>query len=108
VWRLACPKSPHDLIFPNLDGRPMSYWNLMARGFHPALTRAGIRRIRFHDLNSSTAAQQTADQTLEPPFRMPQESQAVPSVPGIDGPPHAFLARSMVLGGRVEMAPAAL
>ncbi|MEJ0007873.1 MAG: tyrosine-type recombinase/integrase [Steroidobacteraceae bacterium] len=43
VWRLACPQSPHDLIFPNLDGRPMSYWNLMARGFHPALKRAGIR-----------------------------------------------------------------
>ncbi len=28
----------------------MSYWNLTARGFHPALKRAGIRRIRFHDL----------------------------------------------------------
>ena len=56
VWRLACPKSPHDLIFPNLDGRPMSYWNLMARGFHPALKRAGIRRIRFHDLRHTFAS----------------------------------------------------
>jgi integrase len=56
VWRLACPRSPHDLIFPNLDGRPMSYWNLMARGFHPALKRAGIRRIRFHDLRHTYAS----------------------------------------------------
>ena len=56
VWRLACPKSPHDLIFSNLDGRPMSYWNLMARGFHPALKRAGIRKIRFHDLRHTFAS----------------------------------------------------
>jgi len=53
VWRLACPKGSHDLIFPNLDGRPMSYRNLVARGFHPALKRAGIRRIRIHDLRRS-------------------------------------------------------
>ncbi len=50
VWRLACPNSPYDLIFPNLDGQPMSHSNLMRRGFHAALKRAGIRRIRFHDL----------------------------------------------------------
>jgi integrase len=56
LWRLACPNGPHDLIFPNLDGRPMSYWNLMARGFHPALKRAGIRRIRFHDLRHTFAS----------------------------------------------------
>jgi len=56
VWRLACPKGPHDLIFPNLDGRPMSCRNLIARGFHPALKRAGIRRIRFHDLRHTFAS----------------------------------------------------
>lgn len=50
------PQGPADLIFPNLDGRPMSYWNLMARGFHPALKRAGIRRIRFHDLRHTFAS----------------------------------------------------
>ena len=49
VWRLACPSSPYDLIFPNLDGKPMSHSNLMTRGFHPALKRAGIRRVRFHE-----------------------------------------------------------
>jgi integrase len=56
VWRLACPKGPYDLIFPNLDGRPMSYSNLITRGFHPARKRAGIRRIRFHDLRHTYAS----------------------------------------------------
>ncbi len=56
VWRLACPESPYDLIFPNLDGQPMSYSNLITRGFHPARKRAGIRRIRFHDLRHTFAS----------------------------------------------------
>jgi integrase len=56
AWRLACPKSPHDLIFPNLDGRPMSYSNLITRGFHPARKRACIRKIRFHDLRHTFAS----------------------------------------------------
>jgi integrase len=56
VWRLACPKGEYDLIFPNLDGRPMSYSNLITRGFHPALKRAGVRRIRFHDLRHTFAS----------------------------------------------------
>jgi integrase len=56
VWRLACPKGPYDLIFPNLDGQPMSYSNLITRGFHPARKRAGIRRIRFHHLRHTYAS----------------------------------------------------
>jgi integrase len=50
VWRLACPKGDDDLVFPNLDGNAMSPANLVHRGFEPALRRAGLRRIRFHDL----------------------------------------------------------
>lgn len=56
VWRLACPHSPHDLVFPNLVGRPMSHTNLRQRGFYPALQRAGLRRIRFHDLRHTFAS----------------------------------------------------
>jgi integrase len=54
--RLACPKGPYNLIFPNLDGQPMSYSNLITRGFHPARKRAGIRKIRFHDLRHTYAS----------------------------------------------------
>ena len=56
AWRLACPDSAHDLIFPNLDGQPMNYSNLMTRGIHPARKRAGIRKIRFHDLRHTFAS----------------------------------------------------
>jgi integrase len=56
VWRLACPNSQYDLVFPNLDGQPMSHANLLQRGFYPALKRAGIRRIRFHDLRHTFAS----------------------------------------------------
>lgn len=49
-WRLRCPKGELDLAFPNGAGNPESHSNLLTRGFYPALRRAGLRRIRFHDL----------------------------------------------------------
>lgn len=55
-WRLECPKGPDDLIFPNLAGNPMSAGNLLQRGFYPALRRAGLRKIRFHDLRHTFAS----------------------------------------------------
>jgi integrase len=55
-WRLACPKGKHDLVFPNLVGNPISAANLLQRGFYPALRRAGLRRIRFHDLRHTFAS----------------------------------------------------
>ena len=55
-WRLACPKGRDDLVFPNLAGNPMSNTNLLQRGFYPALRRAGLRKIRFHDLRHTFAS----------------------------------------------------
>ncbi len=56
TWRLACPNGGDDLVFPNLAGNPMSSTNLLQRGFYPALRRAGLRRIRFHDLRHTFAS----------------------------------------------------
>ncbi len=56
AWRLACPKGANDLVFPNLEGKPMGHANLLQRGFFPALRRAGLRKIRFHDLRHSFAS----------------------------------------------------
>jgi integrase len=56
AWKLECPISEHDLVFPNLAGNPLSHTNLLQRVFHPALRRAGLRKIRFHDLRHTFAS----------------------------------------------------
>jgi hypothetical protein len=52
----VCPKSTDELVFPNLEGAPLSHANLLQRGFYPALKRAGLRKIRFHDLRHTFAS----------------------------------------------------
>lgn len=55
-WRLECPKGPDELVFPNGAGNAESHANLLQRGFYPALRRAGLRKIRFHDLRHTFAS----------------------------------------------------
>ena len=55
-WRLAAPKRDHDLVCPSVTGKPMQGSALLTQGFHPALRRAGVRRVRFHDLRHSFAS----------------------------------------------------
>jgi len=52
-WKLACPRSDLNLMFPNEAGKPIGHNNLMRRYFLPALEAAGLPRIRFHDLRHS-------------------------------------------------------
>jgi len=49
-WKLRCPKGDLDLVFPTGTGNPENHSNLLRRGLYPALRRAGLRKIRFHDL----------------------------------------------------------
>ena len=44
-----------DLVSPNWFGRPKERQHLSRRSFHPLLGRAGLRRVRFHDLHHSAA-----------------------------------------------------
>ena len=55
-WRLACPHSELNLVFPNSNGNYQSADNLAKRRFLPALNRAGIDKIRFHDLRRTYAS----------------------------------------------------
>lgn len=55
-WRLRCPKGELDLMFPNGAGNPETHANVLQRGFYPALRRAGLRKIRFHDLRHTFAS----------------------------------------------------
>ena len=44
-----------DLVFANEVGRPIEPGNLTRRSFQPLLERAGLPRIRFHDLRHTAA-----------------------------------------------------
>ena len=55
-WRLACPNSDLDLVFPNSEGLYFDANNMLKRRFKPALRRAGIDEIRFHDLRHTYAS----------------------------------------------------
>jgi len=53
-WRAGQLWQDHDLVFPNLLGRPRGPSNV-SRELHPLLERAGLPRIRFHDLRHTAA-----------------------------------------------------
>ncbi|MGH6634755.1 MAG: site-specific integrase [Gammaproteobacteria bacterium] len=55
-WKLECPPGERDLVFPSGAGNPENHSNLLRRGFYPALRRAGLRKIRFHDLRHTYAS----------------------------------------------------
>ncbi|MBD3219588.1 MAG: tyrosine-type recombinase/integrase, partial [candidate division Zixibacteria bacterium] len=55
-YRLSGKPSEQELVFSNANGLPLDPENLIKREFHPALDRAGLRRIRFHDLRHTYAS----------------------------------------------------
>ena len=55
VHRMICPVGRDDLVFCNKAGNPIDPPNFVKREFEPALTRAGLRKIRFHDLRHTYA-----------------------------------------------------
>lgn len=46
----------HGLVFPSEKGTPLEAQNVINRSFKPALERAGIPDLRFHDLRHSCAS----------------------------------------------------
>ena len=50
------PFNADELIFTNGAGCPVDPDNIVKRQFHPALERAGLRKIRFHDLRHTFAS----------------------------------------------------
>jgi integrase len=48
-------REANDMLFANELGRPIEAGNLRRRSFEPLLTKAGLPRIRFHDLRHTAA-----------------------------------------------------
>lgn len=55
-WKLACPVSDDDLVFPGIEGGIANHVNIMNRQFYPAIRRAGLRQVSFHSLRHSNAS----------------------------------------------------
>lgn len=53
-WLAGQLWADHDLVFPNVLGRPRGSSNTV-RAFHPLLESAGLPRVRFHDLRHTAA-----------------------------------------------------
>lgn len=49
-------KGEHELIFPSERGTPLDGRNMVRRYFDPALSRAGLPHMRFHDLRHTFAS----------------------------------------------------
>jgi integrase len=56
IHKIACHPSKDDLVFCSEVGTPLDADNLIHREFLPALRRAGLRKIRFHDLRHTFTA----------------------------------------------------
>lgn len=56
-WRLSCPESPQQLVFPSPKGRPLDLDTFRSRVFRPAVSRAGLPSgLRIHDLRHTSAS----------------------------------------------------
>lgn len=56
LWRVACPPGDLDLVFPTEKGTPEDATNMVRRRFLPALRRAKLPKIRFHNLRHTYAS----------------------------------------------------
>lgn len=54
--KVSAPYSPWDLVFCTKDGTALDQANLYNRVLQPTLRRAGLHRIRFHDLRHTYAS----------------------------------------------------
>jgi len=55
-WKLACPRNDFNLVFPSETGTPVDQHHMIPRHFKPALKKANLPKVRFHDLRHTYAS----------------------------------------------------
>ena len=55
-WKLRCPLSERDLMFPSAEGSVTDHDNARNRHFDAALRRAKLRHVSFHSLRHTNAS----------------------------------------------------
>ena len=55
-WKLACPKSNFDLVFPSLAAKPMSNRYMTLNILGPVIRMAKVKAIGLHDLRHAAAS----------------------------------------------------
>jgi integrase len=55
-WKLQCPPTPHNLVFPSSDGTPKHRSTITHDGLRPALTAAGLPMVGLHSLRHTLAS----------------------------------------------------
>lgn len=71
----------HDLVFTTGVGTPISRQDLLTRSFRPLLQRAGLPRIRFHDLRASTTSGTPVPRCYWPKAPRPSSSRSSSATP---------------------------
>lgn len=56
VWKLACPPSPLNLLFPSDEGTPKHRSTITHHALRPALKAAGLRQVTLHSLRHTCAS----------------------------------------------------
>jgi integrase len=55
-WKIACPTSEFDLVFPTQEGVPVNHSSFVTTIYASALRRAGLRHVNMHSLRHSNAS----------------------------------------------------
>ena len=55
-WKLSCPISEHNLVFPSPEGKLSQHDNVVKRYFNRSLREAGLRHVAFHSIRHTNAS----------------------------------------------------
>ncbi len=55
-WKLQCPVSKLNLVFPSRRGVPVIHHNFVKCYFKPALQEAGVKNVKWHSLRHTNAS----------------------------------------------------